>query len=193
MVNILCLICPHSACFIFTTEDNYWTGYSSPASGSASRQLLLHLKPAHYTITPWRLKAEALCAFVGLWKVRKSFKVMDFAAARACNARRPWKSGSWLWHLPGRVSVFSCVHRTSYRMKGFKWTSPVRVLTTVLRPLLPVHSSHALKHRADSPQTAGELMAKVLFIPEKLLLTQKGLSGWSNNPSMIKLLFFGAN
>lgn len=67
----------------------------------------------------------------------------------------------------------------------------MRALTTVQRTLLPVHSSHALKHRPDSPQTASSQWQRFCLFQRDCLLTQKGLFEWSNNPSMIKLLFFG--
>lgn len=58
-------------------------------------------------------------------------------------------------------------------------------------PSLPAPSPHALKHRPDSPQTAGSQWQRLCLFQRDCVLTQKGLFGWSNNPSMIKLLLFG--
>lgn len=62
-----------------------------------------------------------------------------------------------------------------------------RALTTVQRTLQSLDSTHALKHRADSPQTDGSQWQRFCLFQRVRVLTQKGLFGWSNNPSMIKL------
>lgn len=62
-----------------------------------------------------------------------------------------------------------------------------RALTTVQRTLQSLDSTHTLKHRANSPQTDGSQWQRFCLFQRVCVLTQKGLFGWSNSPSMIKL------
>lgn len=93
-----------------------------------------------------------------------------------------------------------CVYSSSHCAAPQKASKPAPSSAAELRLLYmltqdlclscPTHSSHALQHRADSPQTAGSSWQRFCLFQRDCLLTLKGLSGWSNNQSMIKLIVF---
>lgn len=86
--------------------------------------------------------------------------------------------------------VFESWHHKTSRLRRRQKPKPMHTSSSP-HERLPAHSSHALTSRPDSPQTDNSQWQRFCLFQRDCLLTQKDLFGWSNNLSMIKLLYLG--